>query len=623
MKQDLGDVAWSIINGLHSEIATEGSYTTLERTETARLAGLSYVTSVSKINRRIEFSHVSYEAERLGVSYEKITDLIKSSLDSFKGPSLKSFESSNLVTLLGLIHSIGSYHLPLQYNHRTSQRPLGAYYTPKRVAEYIVSLTLSPTLERLVKSVSKNDISALEEISSLRTLDPACGTGVFLVSAMDTYVEAMENGIRKARESGVSYEILEEAGILDYSRDFRHNLYGVDVDAGALEVTDVSLRILSQNFDDSLIGTCLKQGNSLVSLKGIDGDQTHNHFFSSPEVRMPFEWYDEFEDVLNSGGFDFVIMNPPYERLKPNLAEFLRERILSGKREIHIEEFNTYKNQLREDLDYFRQSEEYHLGNKYTVDVHRLFIERAIQLTRRGGNIGFVVPSTILGDLSAYPLRKSIILENELQTVSDFPETSRLFDGVTQSVSVVSLRKGGKTTSFLAQFGLKDIDDVSNQISVRIHAKQIENTVGPYYSIPQLNKRGWTFLDKMHKHSPISSIDWLTVKRGELDLTLNRSCIVPSETEFQLIRGSNISRYSLLKTTKSPEFVDIQRLRESLGSSSRIAHINKPRIACQQVSNRTQRWRLKFANVPNGVILANSCNYIIVREGTDKTWLPL
>jgi Alw26I/Eco31I/Esp3I family type II restriction m6 adenine DNA methyltransferase len=622
VKQELGEIAWSIVTGLHSEIVSASSFSTLETTEAARIASLSYVISASRHDIDTGFSQISYEAERLGISFDIISDIIQTGLESYKGPLLADIELSDLVTLLGLIHSIGSYHLPLQHDQGTSQRPLGAYYTPQRIAEYIISLTLTPTLDRLAKSVSKTDISPLQKILSLRTLDPACGPGVFLVSAMNTFVKAMENGIRFARKSGVIDETLEEAGILNYLHTIRRNLYGVDVDAGALEVTDVSLSLLSKSTDDSSFGTSLKQGNSLISLKGLNGKQSHGHYFSNTATRLPFEWPDEFVEVLRSGGFDFVVMNPPYERLKPNLAEFLRERILSGDRKIHLEEFKTYKDQLKEDLEYFRQSGEYQLGNKYSIDVYRLFIERAIQLSREGGKIGFIVPSTILGDFSAYPLRKSIILENKLQTVTDFVETSRLFDGVTQSVSVLSLQKGGTTTSFQGQFGLKDIDEVSSRKRVRIQTKRIESVVGPFLSIPQVNTGSWTLLDKMHKHPTIASVDWLSVKRGELDLTLNRSCIISNETSFRLIRGTNISRYSLLpKSTRTPEFVDIEKLRETLGSSSRIDDINKPRIACQQVSNRTQRWRLKFANVPLGVVLANSCNYLLLTKGTSKVRL--
>ncbi|MFW9925573.1 MAG: Eco57I restriction-modification methylase domain-containing protein [Candidatus Thorarchaeota archaeon] len=617
MKQELSEIAWDIITGIHNNVASVKSSSILETTEAVRLAGLSYV--IGSINHERRFHHLSFEAERLGVSYDDISDIIKTGLDSYKGPKLVDLDRFDVVTLLGLIHSIGSFHLPLQYDQGTAQRSLGAYYTPKRAADYIVSITLTPALNKLAESVPKKGITALETILSMRTLDPACGTGVFLISALDAYLKALEKGFRLARESNIEYEHLVTEGSTDFIPQLRSNLYGVDLDVGALEVTDISLSLISGSSNESSLGKNLKQGNSLISLKGLDGKQSYSHYFSNSESRIPFEWSDEFEEVLRSGGFDFVVMNPPYERLKPNLAEFLRERILAGNREIHLEEFNTYKKNLKEDLHYFRQSGEYSLGNKYSIDVHRLFIERAIQLSRIGGQIGFIVPSTILGDLSSSPIRRSIIKENELKTVSEFPETSKLFDGVRQSVSVISLQKGGRTTSFRAQFGLSDIDSVSNRNSMHIQTENIENAVGSYLSIPQLTKGCWPLFNKLHMHPTLSTFEWLDVKRGELDLTLNKSCIIPEETEFQLIRGSDIARFSLLtRVKKAIEYVDINRLREKLGSSSRIEHINKTRIACQQVSNRTQRWRLKFTYIPSGFVLANSCNYITFGRGIPK-----
>ncbi|MFW9870062.1 MAG: Eco57I restriction-modification methylase domain-containing protein [Candidatus Thorarchaeota archaeon] len=623
MKHELNEIAWYIITGIHKNVVSASSSNTLDITEAVRLASLSYV--IECVNQeKWRFSQLSYEAERLGVSYHAISNIIDSGLDSFKGPKLTDLTRHELVILLGLIHSIGSFHLPLHYSQGTAQRPLGAYYTPQRVADYIVSLTLTPTLTKLAESVPKKGVKAIDTILSLRTLDPACGTGVFLVSALNAYVNALDKGLHLARESRISHDLLESEEVTNFIPKLRTNLYGVDVDAGALEVTDVSLRLLSGSMDESFYGTNLKQGNSLVSLKGFDGNQSHSHYFSDAASRLPFEWSEEFEDVLRRGGFDFVVMNPPYERLKPNLAEFLRERIITGDREIHLEEFNTYKQQMNEDLQYFRRSGEYCLGNKYSIDTHRLFIERAIQLSRVGGNIGFIVPSTILGDLSSSPLRRSIIKENELKTVSDFPETSRLFEGVTQSVSIISLQKGGKTTSFRAQFGLVDFDNISNRSSMQIKIEKIEDAVGPHLSIPQLNEGCWSLFEKLHKHPALSTVEGYDVKRGELDLTLNKSCITSKETEFQLIRGSDISRYSLITRSKRPiEYVDVEKLSETLGSSSRISHINKSRIACQQVSNRTQRWRLKFTSIPKGFVLANSCNYITIEDGIPKRNLVL
>ena len=615
MSPGLEETARLIVSGLHQSLAGS-SQNSLEISEAVRLAGLSYVLSSKQMDDEYLFSHLSFKAEKVGVSQKSVSSLTKEVLEDFSYPISKGIDSNDLVTLLGIIHSLGCYSLPLSYNEGTSQKPLGAYYTPQMIADYIVSLTLSPTLDGLASSASTKGLPALEELLTLRTLDPACGTGVFLTSAMRVYDRAMRTGIQNAITGGTSRSKLRAAGVLNYSQAIRQNLFGVDVDSGALEVTDVSLRLLSQtdfnNLGPSGLNKSLKQGNSLISLKGLRGEDDYGHFFEDVVSRTPFEWHNEFVDILRNGGFDFVVMNPPYERLKPNLAEFLRERLLTGERDIDLENFSKHKERLREDVRYFRESGEYHFSNKYTIDTHRLFIERSLQLTSKGSKIGFIVPSTILGDLSSHALRSSIINDNSLLSIDDFPETSRLFDGVTQSVSVVTLERGGNTKSFLARFGLNDLDDAKTRNQIRIQAEKIERVVGPSLSIPQVNNVGWKLISKLHELPSISNLDWLTVKRGELDLTLNRDCIKSNTTDFRLIRGSNISRYLLTKRRgRNAEFVDMDQLKKSLGASSRAEHIGLPRIACQQVSNRTQRWRLKFASIPADVVLANSCNYIL------------
>jgi len=624
---ELNKIAWSIVSGFHETLSTDSSQQTqnsLEITEAARLAGLTLVLSSSQIENAYSFSQLSCKAVRSGVSQNTVSKLVDEVLQSFSFPIPSKLNPADQATLLGIIHSLGCYQLPLAYQEGTSQKPLGAYYTPPEIADYIVSLTLSPTLERLAASASTKGVGALQEILSLQTLDPACGTGVFLLSAMNAYSRAMKDGIQNALNGGTSRRELRVSGVMDYKQRIRGNMYGVDIDSGALEVTDISLRLLSQNDNDdmneSALGISLKQGNSLISLKGVNGTSDHGHFFTSADSRSPFEWHDEFGEILDSGGFDFIVMNPPYERLKPNLAEFLRERLLTGERKIHMENFSKYRERMGEDVRYFRDSGEYRLSNKYTIDTHRLFIERALQLSCMGSNIGFIVPSTILGDLSSYQLRNSIIRENTLRTVDDFPESSRLFEGVTQAVSVVTLERGGITKSFSAKFGLRDINEAKSRHQIHLPAGKIETVVGPSLSIPQVNKVGWKLLSKLHKQPSISSLNWLSVKRGELDLTLDRDCIMSNSTEFRLIRGSNISRYSLYDRSETKnEFVDIERLMKKLGVSSRAAHIKRNRIACQQISNRTQRWRLKFASIPPNVVLANSCNYLVDNLSSNRS----
>jgi len=619
VRPSLHEIAWSIVRGFHQALSNNlslTSYKPLEISEATRLAGLTYVMASRKLNETYFFSKLSYEAERVGISPKYINNLAREVLETFRYPIPENLSSEDLATLLGLIHSIGCYVLPLSYNRGTSQRPLGAYYTPPWLADYIVSLTISPRLEKLAELASDKGLSPLKGILALKTLDPACGTGVFLVSAIYAFERALKKGIDNALEHGTSQSELDAAGVLNYRQTIHENMFGVDIDPGALEVTDVSLRLISQTnsqkLGNSALGRTLKRGNSLISLKGLAGNANHKAFFENPSSRFPFEWQDEFSNILTEGGFDFLVMNPPYERLKANLSEFLRERLLTGEREIHIDNYSKHKERMNEDILYFRNSGEYIQSSKYTVDIHRLFIERALQLTSNGSRIGFIVPSTILGDLSSYPLRRNILEENTLLTIDDFPETSRLFDSVTQSVTVMTLERGGSTKSIIARFGLRDIAEVKSRKPIRIPANQIKRTGGPLLTIPQVDKIGWKLVSKMHRNPSVFDLKYLAVHRGELDLTLNRECITSKPTKFRLIRGSDISRFSLEDWKKARvEYVDVKRLKQQLGKSKRIGHINQPRIVGQQISNRTQRWRLKFSLVPDNAILANSCNYIL------------
>jgi Alw26I/Eco31I/Esp3I family type II restriction m6 adenine DNA methyltransferase len=619
----LNEIAVAVLDGLHQHL--EGyAESPLEMSEAIRLASLTYVLSSVKRDSEYSFSHLSYEAEKSHVSQSRVSKLSKELLEMFTYPIPEGLDTDDLVRLLGLIYSYGCYSLPRTYNRGTSRKPLGAFFTPPDLADYIISKTLSPILGELASSASIKGLSSLQKMLSLKTLDPACGTGVFLVSAMHVFMNAMKTGIKNAIEGGVSRRQLRNAGILDFPQAIRRNMFGVDIDSGALEVTDISLRLLSQtspgNLDISGLGRSLKQGNSIISLRGLNGNADHTKFFSDAGSRIPFEWYREFSEILDNGGFDFIVMNPPYERLKPNLAEFLRERLLTGERDIHLDDFSKHRERLCEDVNYFRESGEYHLGNMYTIDTHRLFIERAIQLTAQNGTIGFVVPSTILGDLSSRTLRKSIIAENCLLGIDEFSENSRLFDDVTQSVSVVTLKRGGNTRSFLVRFGLNDLKDTRIQVPIEISATKIERTFRQSFTIPHVDKVGWNLLSKLHDYPSIGSINSLVVRRGELDLTLNRDCITTYATDFRLIRGSNISRYSLHERfIAGVDFVDLQKLRKSLGTSSRANHIGRPRIAGQQVSNRSQRWRLKFASIPTDAILGNSCNYIVETKDSNES----
>jgi adenine-specific DNA-methyltransferase len=509
----------------------------------------------------------------------------------------------DFLELVAHIHSIGSYHLPEGHSPAIPQRVLGAYCTPREVSDYIAEITLRSMIKSLAK---KKEFESLGD--SMLIVDPACGTGVFLLSAI--------------RTCGKQFP---DTPLRNVARMMRPSLYGVDLDEAALEIADISLTIMCrEQVGDSRatsLGRTLRRGNSLISLNGWSGSENYEGYFTDPESRNSFEWVLQFPGIIKeNGGFDALLMNPPYERLKPNFAEFMRDRLLSGSRKVHADEFEHYKTRLLEDLQYYRNSGEYMLANRHTLDTYRLFIERSVRLVRRGGVIGFIVPSTILGDLSAEQLRRSILLENSVKVVNDFPEGNDLFPHVTQSVSIVALKRGGTTKRLKASFGLATMNDAVRKRSYIIEVEKLPDALRKSMVVPRIESDEWQILTKLHTNPPLGSIEWLSNRRGEFDLTLHKRYI--SSKGARLLRGSHIGRYALRSGRRRPEeYVDTAKFHASLGSSTRIEDAQKPRITCQQVSNRNQRWRLKFAPVDSGVALANSCNYIALSDGSDPNLL--
>ncbi|TFG31226.1 hypothetical protein EU527_12905 [Candidatus Thorarchaeota archaeon] len=622
LEERLGSLAWSIVSRIHSHISFEKYEQTRFAIEVARLTALNLLLKhrfrpeFLRINDdQILFRHLSFEGERFGLSHSEVRDEVHCALDSYSLDSEKRIRQLSLndfIELLGQIHTVASYHLPTSLNHGSKQRSLGAYYTPKPIADYITNLTLSPTLEKWIYDVIKGETLGIGKFFDFYLIDPACGTGVFLISVFELVQHYAKLARKKALDAGIPKSQIDE-----YYHDILLNLYGVDLDLGALEVADLSLRLLESghttNISESHLAHTLKRGNSLISLNGIRGLENHRSFFNFSEEVFPFEWSEEFPEVMDreNCGFDFVVMNPPYERLKPNLAEFIRELLLSGDSQIHLNAYKIHKDRVKEASKYFRKSGEYSYATSYALNTYQLFIERALQLTRNGGSIGCIVPSTILCDVSAQNLRNELFLHNNLRVIDSFPETSRIFPDVTQAVSIMIFTKGGTTDSFGVGFNRTNLVDALDKKRMILDIHRIVKTVGPSLMIPQVDKKGYVILESIHQYPSLSSHSNIQINRGELDLTVNSDLYSTEKTKTPLIRGSQISRFELVEGRHKARYVDIDSLRKLLAVSSRVRHIDMKRIACQQISNMNQRWRLKFAPIEPGSVIANSCNYMV------------
>ncbi len=298
----------------------------------------------------------------------------------------------------------------------------GVYYTPEYIVRYIVENTIgrlldggnprvsnggNPRVSKGAKTVSDENtltnvrVSAKkktsEEIAEMRFADIACGSGSFLLGVFDYLIAYhvewfSENKTRreKAIKDGLCRETIE--GVLQLSISYKreillNNIYGVDLDAQAVEVAQLSLylKLLEEEttatkqqflagFREQLLPSLNKNivhGNSLIDYDIMDG-----MLFDTRELKQlnPMNFQSTFPEVFQKGGFDAIVGNPPYSYM----INSVQQEYFSHK----------FKHQ------------------NYQKDLYLLFLERYENVLKQGGLLGVIVSNTWLQSLTMRSIRK-------------------------------------------------------------------------------------------------------------------------------------------------------------------------------------------------------------------------
>ena len=275
----------------------------------------------------------------------------------------------------------------------------GVYYTPKYIVDYIVENTVG----ELVKGKTP------KQVAKLSIVDPACGSGSFLLGAFqyllnwhekwylehspEDHAEGEGAAVAPAADGGWRISTAEKKRIL------LNNIYGVDIDPQAVEVTKLSLLLkvlegetgqLSLGFERVLpdLGANIQCGNSLIGPDYYDGKQIG--LFNQEEMFRinAFDWQRAFPTVFAQGGFDAVIGNPPY-------GAFVSK------------EENSY-------LDSHNET----FGN--VKDVYTCFIEKGIQLLNTEGILSLIVPSSWTGG-PKYRILRHYLLQYQITDIVLLP----------------------------------------------------------------------------------------------------------------------------------------------------------------------------------------------------------
>jgi len=312
-----------------------------------------------------------------------------------------------------------------EFDQKKSKRKKdGIFYTPQYITKYIVENSIKNWLDDKRKELGEDDLPKLNEkdyifdiakknytknyrkhiefwqqyreaVRNIKVIDPACGSGAFLITAFEfllNYNKYLDD------------KIFDLVGTSDLFSDrtkeiLQNNIFGVDLNKESVEITKLSLWLKTADKNKTLasLENNIKCGNSLIDDPEIAGN-------------LAFNWEKEFPEIFANGGFDIVVGNPPYVS-----AEYISE----------IEKTFYEKNYYSA---YGRQN------------LYIIFYEKAINLLKENGNLGFITPYTILKNMYYKEIREYILKNTSILEIIDFKGITVFQDAGVDSI-ILLLKK--------------------------------------------------------------------------------------------------------------------------------------------------------------------------------------
>jgi hypothetical protein len=675
-----------------------------------------------------------------------------------------------------------------------NQKAFGAYYTRPQITEYLCDRTIHKLIVDRVNDAISDKYKPFEDINellikldtnvcrllmedilpNLSILDPACGSGAFLVAAMKTLIfiyaavigtielqgdDKLKDWLKKEKTEHLSIEYFIRKRIL------RDNLYGIDIMEEATEIAKLRLflalvssakdveeleplpnidfnimagnsligliRVDEKAFD--AVGNSL-QGNLLQSLAAdnykkileeknksvelykkhafipgeeqftgeLDGTSQKSRLqmlrsnidklnkksqeklnallldeFSTrlgikyEEVQLtgkskkrvlnindiaalkPFHWGYHFDKVLERGGFDAIITNPPWEIFKPQAKEFFAQHSdLVTKKKMDIHAFEQEQEKLLKDLeiatawldyqkqfpyisDYYRLSEQYKNqvpivnGKKVGTDInlYKIFLEQCFNLLTPGGECGIVVPSGIYTDLGAKKLREMLFNQTQISGLFCFENRKIIFEGVDSRFKfvVLTFEKGNKTEEFPALFmrhEVQELQNFPNDESFSISVELVRRFSPDSMSIMEFkNKEDLEITEKLLNCPLLSDsyLGWgLELYGEELHMNRSKKYFQQSPTKYALYEGGMIWHFQ--HDYDKPHYwinesdlreVFLQKRTKRIGFSGKVTKNLKNdyevyRLAIRKIASNTNERTLISTVIPAWSFAGNS-----------------
>lgn len=350
-----------------------------------------------------------------------------------------------------------------------------------------VSLTKEYLKNLLIKEKKYAKIKQYKQfLLDLKIIDPACGSGAFLNQALEFLIKENNDILKMECElAGTPLPMFVAERILE------NNLYGVDINADAVEIAKLSLWLRTAQKGRKLtdLSNNIKCGNSLIDDKTVD--------------KNAFIWQNEFPQIMANGGFDIVIGNPPYVRA---------ERI------------------AQKDLDYYKGNYQVFIPD---ADLFSYFYEKGINILKNNGLFCFI--SNTFDKTTAGKVLREFIQNNvNIECYVDFTEV-QIFDGATTYPIILLLSKNKKEENVFQYIKIPKqmqgnvvIDKAPNKI---VEQKTLDCNNWAFQSAEMSN-----ILMKIRSFKPLKE-QYGKSYRGVLT-GLNEAFIIDKEKRQEIISGS-------------------------------------------------------------------------------------
>jgi type I restriction-modification system DNA methylase subunit len=383
-----------------------------------------------------------------------------------------------------------------------------------------------------------------DEIAKLKICDPACGSGSMLVGAyqcllsyhLDYYTN--ENNLKKALKKGSVFQVSQNSyrlTIAEKQRILQNNIFGVDIDPQAVEVTKLSLYLKLLENEGKESGDQLFKYSDITLLPSLEenvkcgNSLVRTDFYNQATLGLTedeqitvncFDWEKEFPAIFKFGGFDIILGNPPYYNIqtlgaKSPVAEYIQQQYAA----------------IWQDKS----------------DILFYFLSKAMQLSK--GSIGYILSNAFLFSDKAQKLRNAILKDGRLAKIVNFEQflvfkdasiTSGvfIFNKDHNEIQAAVLKEKSCTVDYVVDF----MNNATNYFTVAFSENNVFALVDN--AIDKLNKK----IDAKH---PLLQ-DILLVGKG-METAANDVFVFkdfPAQFPKKYIKkhliGENINRYYLI-----------------------------------------------------------------------------